>query len=131
MSDFSRLCWLWEWKGDVVPPAKAPSEAKDDDSNPFLEGSSVSQQHKDWTRGSMGFVISPTSHFSKTSKSRIPAYGIGIEVEMDLDKDMGSGMASVARWTADSEKRRQTVLSKLQRWVEARSTSQSCENKIV
>jgi hypothetical protein len=72
----------------------------------------------------MGFVLSPTSHFSKTSKSRIPAYGIGIEVEMDLDKDMGSGMASVARWTADSEKRRQTVLSKLRRWIEARSSSE-------
>ena len=130
MDDLSRLCWLWEWKGHVLPPTKASSDAKDDNSNPFLEGPSVSQQPKDWTRGSMGFVISPTSHFSKTSKSRIPAYGIGIEVEMDLDKDMGSGMASVARWTADSEKRRQTVLSKLQRWVEARYTSQSCENKI-
>ena len=123
MDDLSRLCWLWEWEGDVVPPTKSSSRVKDDDSNPFLESSSVSQQPKDWTRGSMGFVISPTSHFSKTSKSRIPAYGIGIEVEMDLDKDMGSGMASVARWTADSEKRRQTVLSKLQRWVEVCSTS--------
>ena len=107
----------------MVPSTKVSSQAKDDDSNPFLESPSVSQQPKDWTRGSMGFVISPTSHFSKTSKSRIPAYGIGIEVEMDLDKDMGSGMASVARWTADSEKRRQTVLSKLQRWAEVRSTS--------
>jgi hypothetical protein len=68
----------------------------------------------------MGFVISPTSHFSKPTKSRIPAYGIGIEVEMDLDKDMGSGMASVARWTADGEKRRQFVLSKLRRWAEVR-----------
>ena len=127
MDDLSRLCWLWEWKGDVVPPTKVSSQAKDDDSNPFLESPSVSQQPKDWTRGSMGFVISPTSHFSKTSKSRIPAYGIGIEVEMDLDKDMGSGMASVARWTADSEKRRQTVLSKLQRWAEVRSISLSYE----
>jgi len=120
--DLSRLCWLWEWKGDVVPSPKASSREKDDDSNPFLEDPSVSQQPKDWTRGSMGFVISPTTHFSKTSKSRIPAFGIGIEVEMDLDKDMGSGMASVARWTADSEKRRQTVLSKLRHWVEARFT---------
>jgi hypothetical protein len=39
---------------------------------------------------------------------------------MDLDKDMGSGMASVARWTADGEKRRQVVLSRLRRWVEVR-----------
>lgn len=127
MDDLSRLCWLWEWKGDVVPPTKASPPPKDDDSNPFLEGPSVSQQSKEWTRGSMGFVISPTSHFSKTSKSRIPAYGIGIEVEMDLDKDMGSGMASVARWTADSEKRRKIVLSKLRRWVKVRSNLQFCE----
>lgn len=127
MSDLSRLCWLWEWKGDVVPPTKVSSQAKDDDSNPFLEGPSASQQPKDWTRGSIGFVISPTSHFSKATKSRIPAYGIGIEVEMNIDKDMGSGMASVARWTADSEKRRQIILSKLQRWVEVRSISQRYE----
>ena len=123
MDDLSRLCWLWEWKGDVIPTSTASTQAKGDDSNPFLEDLSVSQQPKDWTRGSMGFVISPTSHFSKTSKTRIPAYGIGIEVEIDLDKGMGSGMASVARWTADSESRRQIVLSKLRRWVEVRSTS--------
>ena len=114
----------------MIPATRASSQAKDDDSNPFLEGPSVSKQSKDWTRGSMGFVISPTSHFSKTTKSRNPAYGIGIEVEMDLDKDMGSGMASVARWTADSEKRRQIILSKLQRWVEARSISQRYEGII-
>ena len=125
VDDLSRLCWLWEWEGDVVPPEKTkPSR---DDSNPFLEDSSTSQQPKDWTRGSMGFVISPTSHFNKSSKSRISAFGIGIEVEMDLDKDMGSGMASVARWTADSEKRRQLVLSKLRRWVEVRSLIERCE----
>ncbi|KAH9045173.1 hypothetical protein EDB85DRAFT_1905086 [Lactarius pseudohatsudake] len=118
LDDLSRLCWLWEWRGNVIPSANKPSRVKEDDSNPFLEDSAPSQQPKDWTRGSMGFVISPTSHFSKPSKSRIPAYGIGIEVEMDLDKDMGSGMASVARWTADGEKRRQVVLSKLRRWVE-------------
>ena len=121
MDDLSRLCWLWEWEGDVIPPTKKRSSQ--DDSNPFLEDPSTSQQ-KDWTRGSMGFVISPTSHFAKMSKSRIPAYGIGIEVEMDLDKNMSSGMASVARWTADSEKRRQVVLSKLLRWVEVCSVTE-------
>ncbi|KAI0265170.1 hypothetical protein BC834DRAFT_937022 [Gloeopeniophorella convolvens] len=118
IDDLSRLCWLWEWKGDVVPSAGASHKAKEDESNPFLEDESAPQRPKDWTRGSMGFVISPTTHFSKTSKSRMPAYGIGIEVEMDLDKDMGSGMASVARWTADGEQRRRAVLSKLQRWTE-------------
>ena len=104
----------------MIPLVNKSSRTKEDDSNPFLEDPSPSQQPKDWTRGSMGFVISPTSHFSKPSKSRIPAYGIGIEVEMDLDKDMGSGMASVARWTADGDKRRQVVLGKLRRWVEVR-----------
>ena len=127
MDDISRLCWLWEWKGDVIPPSKASSQTKDDDSNPFLEDPSVSQQLKDWVRRSMGFVISPTSHLSKVSKLRIPAYGIGIEVEMDLDEDSSSGMASVARWTADCEKRRQTVMSKLRRWVEVHSTFEICE----
>jgi hypothetical protein len=120
VDDLSRLCWLWEWRGDVIPPANKSSRAKEDDSNPFLEDLSPPQQPKDWTRGSMGFVISSTSHFSKPSKSRIPAYGIGIEVEMDLDKDMGSGIASVARWTADGDKRRKVVLAKLRRWVEVR-----------
>ncbi|KAH9071695.1 hypothetical protein EDB83DRAFT_2365423 [Lactarius deliciosus] len=128
LDDLSRLCWLWEWRGDVIPPANKPSRVKEDDSNPFLEDSAPSQQPKDWTRGSMGFVISPTSHFSKPSKSRIPAYGIGIEVEMDLDKDMGSGMASVARWTADGEKRRKVVLSKLRRWVELHADADQTPN---
>ncbi|KAH9994096.1 hypothetical protein BJV74DRAFT_356405 [Russula compacta] len=128
MCDLSRLCWLWEWKGDVIPSMKASSRAKEDDSNPFLEDPFVSQQPKDWTRGSMGFVMSPTTHFSKTSKSRIPAYGIGVEVEMDLDKNMGSGMASVARWTADGEKRRQLVLSKLRRWVELHADATQIPN---
>ncbi|KAI9447811.1 hypothetical protein H4582DRAFT_1896542 [Lactarius indigo] len=128
LDDLSRLCWLWEWRGDVIPPANKPSRAEEDDSNPFLEDPAPSQQPKDWTRGSMGFVISPTSHFSKPSKSRIPAYGIGIEVEMDLDKGMGSGMASVARWTADGEKRRQVVLSKLRRWVELHADADQTPN---
>jgi hypothetical protein len=120
VDDLSRLCWLWEWRGDVIPPPNKSSRANEDDSNPFLEGPVSVSATEGLDAGSMGFVISPTSHFSKPSKSRIPAYGIGIEVEMDLDKDMGSGMASVARWTADGEKRRQVVLSKLRRWVEVR-----------
>ncbi|KAI0254924.1 hypothetical protein BJV78DRAFT_1279996 [Lactifluus subvellereus] len=126
VDDLSRLCWLWEWEGDVIPPTIKRSSQ--DDSNPFLEDPSTSQQPKEWTRGSMGFVISPTSHFSKTSKSRIPAYGVGIEVEIDLDKNMSSGMASVARWTADSEKRRQVVLSKFLRWVELHADAAQIPN---
>ncbi|THH13921.1 hypothetical protein EW146_g6358 [Bondarzewia mesenterica] len=117
VDDLRRLCWLWEWDGKDATPPKATHKADTDD-NPFLEGETPSSQPKDWTRGSMGFVISPSTHFSKATKSRFPVYGIGIEVEIDIDKDMGSGMTSVARWTAASESRRKEVLSKLQRWIE-------------
>ena len=89
----------------------------DDDENPFLE-SKPAPNPKDWTRGSMGIVLSPTSHHSKTVGKRIPAYGIGIEVEMNIDKDMGGGMAAVARWTAASESRNKAFRLKLDRWVE-------------
>ncbi|KAI0053057.1 hypothetical protein FA95DRAFT_1552940 [Auriscalpium vulgare] len=116
VDDLRRLCWLWEWPGDALPPTKSTSLAADDE-NPFLEFEPPAQP-KDWTRGAMGFAISPTTHMSKSAGVRVPAYGIGIEVEMDLDKDMGSGMAAVARWTAASETRRYEVLTKLRRWSE-------------
>ena len=115
VNDLKRLCWLWEWDGKDI--ASKTTAKHDGDDNPFLEEEAPSSQPKDWTRGAMGFVISPSTHFSKTAKSRLPAYGIGIEVEVDIDRDMGSGMASVARWTAASDSRRKEVLSKLQRWV--------------
>lgn len=66
----------------------------------------------------MGLVLSPTTHYSKTDRKRVPAYGIGIEVEMDIDKDMGGGMAAVARWTAATENRRSDFRAKLTRWIE-------------
>ena len=50
---------------------------------------------------------------------------------MDLDKDMGSGMASVARWTADGEKRRQVALSKLRRWVEVRDPVRALHRHLI
>lgn len=75
---------------------------------------------KDWTRGSMGFVLSQTTHYSKASGTRVPAYGIGIEVEMDIDKNLGEGMAAVARWTAASESRRQEIKTKLETWAKVR-----------
>jgi len=68
----------------------------------------------------MGLVLSPTTHYSKADRKRVPAYGIGIEVEMDIDKDMGGGMAAVARWTAATEKRRSEFHSKVTRWIEVR-----------
>ncbi|KAI0320636.1 hypothetical protein OF83DRAFT_1052720 [Amylostereum chailletii] len=120
VDDLRRLCWLWEWDGDALPLpglGKGKAKAHDDDDNPFLEDETPPPP-KDWSRGAMGFILNPTSHYSKSTGSRIPAYGIGIEVEMDLDKDMGSGMASVARWTAESESRRRNVLAKITKWIE-------------
>lgn len=109
-ADLKRLCWIWEWDLASLPPP--PPQ---DDSNPFLVP--AVPLPKDWTRGSMGFVISPTSHYSKSAGKRVPVYGIGIEVEMDIDKGMTGGMAAVARWTANADKRRADFRSKLNAWV--------------
>ncbi|KIJ70231.1 hypothetical protein HYDPIDRAFT_77354 [Hydnomerulius pinastri MD-312] len=110
-----RLCWIWEWDGRAVPDVKGKARAAEDE-NPFLD-SPVATPPKEWTRGSMGLVISPTTHYSKSAGKRVPVYGLGIEVEMDIDKGMGGGMAAVARWTADADKRRAEFRSKLESWV--------------
>ncbi|KAI0775971.1 hypothetical protein BD413DRAFT_469401 [Trametes elegans] len=126
VDDLKRLCWLWEWDGKS-PSSKAKSakgkNAKsaddDDDENPFLDDvkPAAAPVPKDWQRGGMGFVISQTTHHSKTVGARLPVYGIGIEVEMDIDKDMKGGMAAIARWTTGSDARRKEVLVKLRKWV--------------
>lgn len=116
VDDLSRLCWLWEWDGQTLPDVKGKSKVDDDD-NPFLD-SQPTPQPKEWTRGSMGLVLSPSTHYLKTDGKRVPAYGIGVEVEMDIDKDMGGGMAAVARWTAEAEIRRADCRRKLGRWAE-------------
>lgn len=116
--DLRRLCWIWEWDSKSLPQTKSP-----DEDNPFLEDPPSPSPPKDWARGAMGFVISPTSHYSKAAGKRVPVYGLGIEVEMDIDKGMGGGMAAVARWTADADKRRAQFQSKLQHWVKVRSTN--------
>ncbi|KAF9534145.1 hypothetical protein CPB83DRAFT_781430 [Crepidotus variabilis] len=117
VEDLKRLCWLWEWDGKYLP--KEAQVTDDDEDNPFLESKpSLEPPPSDWTHGSMGLIVSSATHYSKTERKRVPAYGIGIEVEMDIDKDMGSGMAAVARWTAQSEKRRLEFKSKLERWIE-------------
>ncbi|KAF9222091.1 hypothetical protein BS17DRAFT_784413 [Gyrodon lividus] len=113
--DLKRLCWIWEWDGKAVPDLKGKTKAAEDD-NPFLDLPAAALP-KEWTRGSMGLMISPTSHYSKSAGKRVPVYGIGIEVEMDIDKGMGGGMAAVARWTADADKRRAEFRSKLESWV--------------
>lgn len=115
VEDLRRLCWLWEWDGKTMKD----SDLAQDDDNPFLEA--PSPPSKDWTRGSMGFVISSATQFSKVEGKRVPAYGIGIEVEIDLDKDMGAGMAAVARWTAATETRRTLFSDKLHAWIKVRT----------
>ncbi|KAI0796544.1 hypothetical protein C8Q75DRAFT_802238 [Abortiporus biennis] len=130
IDDVKRLCWLWEWDGKSLPSSKGKEKALEaEDDNPFLDDyKPVASTPKDWTRGSMGFVISQTTHFSKATGTRVPAYGIGIEVEMDIDKDMGEGMAAVARWTAASETRRKDVHAKLERWVKLHPESDTIPN---
>ncbi|TFY82594.1 hypothetical protein EWM64_g1418 [Hericium alpestre] len=127
IDDLRKLCWLWEWDGKDVPSIVSSSKTAEDE-NPFLEEEETPSKPKDWTRGSMGFIVSPATHFSKFAGSRIPTYGIGIEVEIDLDKDMGSGMAAVARWTAASEARRKEVLTRLHRWAELHATLKPVPN---
>lgn len=123
IDDLKRLCWLWEWDSKSLPVSKSKQET-DDDENPFLSSPSPTQPPpSDWTRGSMGFVITSATYYSKADRKRVPAYGIGIEVEIDIDKDMGSGMAAVARWTAMAEMRRSDFLAKLNCWVEVNISS--------
>ncbi|KAK2466369.1 hypothetical protein APHAL10511_002011 [Amanita phalloides] len=112
LDDLRRLCWVWEWGGALGE--KVPRT--DEDDNPFLDRPTTSTD-TDWVRSAMGFVISPATHYSKSDRKRLPAYGIGIEVEVDIDKDMSSGMAAVARWTAAADKRRVNFCKKLERWV--------------
>jgi hypothetical protein len=121
--DLRRLCWLWEWDGKTLEGNKTAERAQEDEEeNPFLESSKPAQS-KDWTRGAMGFIVSPSSHYSKGAGKRVPAYGVGIEVEMDIDKEMTGGMAAVARWTAAGETRRQEAREKLERWVAVRMSN--------
>ncbi|KAJ3840872.1 hypothetical protein F5878DRAFT_45256 [Lentinula raphanica] len=108
VEDLRRLCWLWEWDGKTI------KHSTEDDDNPFLDSPTPP---KDWTRGSMGFIVSPSTQFSKVEGKRVPAYGIGIEIEIDLDKDMGAGMAAVARWTSATEQRRALFCDKLHAWT--------------
>ncbi|KAK7049650.1 hypothetical protein VNI00_005681 [Paramarasmius palmivorus] len=116
--DLRRLCWIWEWDGTSKVDAE---KSEDEDENPFVDA--PPSPSKEWTRGSMGFVISSATHFSKGEGRRVPAYGIGIEVEMDIDKDMGGGMAAVARWTAAAESRRRQFHAKLLSWVKLHEKS--------
>ena len=115
IDDLKRLCWLWQWDGKKIP---STNEAGDEDEdNPFLDTPEAPTPPKDWSRGGMGFVVTPTTHFTRSGGIRVPAYGIGIEVEIDIDKDMGGGMAAVARWTADGETRKARFKSKLEKWL--------------
>ncbi len=113
LDDIKRLCWLWEWDGKDLPAG--PNSLEDD--NPFLDDSPTDGP-KQWQRGSMGLVITPTTHLPRATNKRVPAYGIGIEVEMDIDKEMTGGMAAVARWTSTGDVRQKELSAKLRRWAE-------------
>jgi len=132
ISDLATLCWIWEWEGKaLVNEAKAVKPADDeDDDNPFLDKPAVVQSSSEWTRGSMGFIITPSTQYSKADRTRVPAYGIGIEVEMDIDKDMGGGMAAVARWTGSADARRKEFRRKLQRWIEVDIQHPRCNQEL-
>ncbi|KAI6047311.1 hypothetical protein EDC04DRAFT_2622739 [Pisolithus marmoratus] len=116
VNDLKRLCWIWEWDGKTLPEAKGNLKLVEEE-NPFLDSNSTISSPNDWNRRAMGLVISQTTHYSKAAGKRIPVYGLGIEVEMDTDKGMEGGMAAVARWTADADKRLTEFQSKLHRWV--------------
>lgn len=118
VDDLRRLCWLWEWDGKKIPSTKEADD--EDEDNPFLDTPEAPTPPKDWSRGGMGFVVTSTTHFTRSGGTRVPAYGIGIEVEIDIDKDMGGGMAAVARWTADSESRKTQFKSNLEKWFKVR-----------
>lgn len=110
VEDLSRLVWLWEWDGTTMPSSMDTSAiAQLEDDNPFIVPS------KDWTRGGMGLVLTPTTHFSRASGKRTPAYGIGIEV--DAAGKQGR-ISAVARWTSVAENRRNEMASRLAKWVE-------------
>ncbi|KZS94104.1 hypothetical protein SISNIDRAFT_465650 [Sistotremastrum niveocremeum HHB9708] len=113
LHDLRRLCWLWEWDGKSLPPTKAPD---DGDDNPFLVPEPPRESK--WCRGAMGFIITPATHLDRNAGKRVPAYGIGIEVDMNIDKGFSDGMAAVARWTADGERRKLELRRKLEKWAE-------------
>ncbi|KZW04387.1 hypothetical protein EXIGLDRAFT_828264 [Exidia glandulosa HHB12029] len=148
--DIKRLCWLWEWDAEALPRSaaeprtppklalalpKSPLAAHDDDDeNPFLDASPViktpSKQSKDWLRGGMGFIVTPTTHLNREERKRVPAYGIGVEVDVagDINAGLaygsgigGGGMASVARWAAAGETRKALLKTKLDRWIQLNS----------
>ncbi|KLO19780.1 hypothetical protein SCHPADRAFT_924102 [Schizopora paradoxa] len=119
VDDIKRLCWLWEWDGKDLPPPDAL-----EDENPFLDDT-PSEGPKQWQRGSMGMVITPTTYLSRATNKRTPAYGIGIEVEMDIDRGMAGGMAAVARWTSKGDVRQKELSAKLRRWAELHEKKQT------
>lgn len=117
MDDLKRLCWLWEWDGNK-PSEQVHTDTvkeKKTEDNPFFDEPSPATG--DWTRGSMGFLVSPATHLLTKGRLRVPAYGVGIEIEMDVDKGMDSGMAAVARWTSASDSRHKELKKKIEKWA--------------
>ncbi|KDQ16745.1 hypothetical protein BOTBODRAFT_53832 [Botryobasidium botryosum FD-172 SS1] len=126
VTELARLVWLWEWDGvslPASPTAKDRAKAEVDDA----EGESGSEdgeffsspklspaRDRNWVRGGLSFLVTPTTHFQRDVGKRVPAYGIGVEVDM---RDGQSGMTAIAQWTAGGEERRKEVGRKLMEWT--------------
>lgn len=113
IEDLSRIVWLWEWDGKSIPESDILNPATrhiPEDDNPFLVSSS-----KEWTRGGMGLVVTPTTHMSQSTGKRVPVYGIGIQVDKAGPK---GGIMPVAVWATRAESRRASVRAKLDKYKE-------------
>jgi hypothetical protein len=133
LEEIRRLCWLWEWDGEVLPESlgegglKAsvrtvgPIEDSSED-NPFLDSNTPRKPAPapiptDWVRGGMGLIVTATTQLQRAEGRRVPAYGIGIKVEVTSDESVGVALSAVAKWTADSHLRRKELSDKLRQWV--------------
>jgi hypothetical protein len=122
--------------GDDEDDVKVEFTGEDPEKNPFIVDTTPTEddsdpfgpptaQPKEWSRGGMGFCITPTTHVTRVDGSspakRVPAYGIGIEVEWTEEDVTGGrigGMTAVARWTTAGDKRKKTLRAKLETWRE-------------
>ncbi|CAE6471928.1 hypothetical protein ACGC1H_003820 [Rhizoctonia solani] len=141
VEELRRLCWLWEWDGCTLPQSvnedrkvtvrsAGPLEDSSED-NPFLDSNTPRKAApapapppKDWVRGGMGLIITPTTQLQRAEGRRIPAYGVGIKVEVTTDESVGVALSAVAKWTADSHLRRKELTDKLHHWVKLHEVSQ-------
>ncbi|CAE6397745.1 unnamed protein product [Rhizoctonia solani] len=141
VEELRRLCWLWEWDGCTLPQSVNEDRKVADRSvgplvdssedNPFLDSNTPRKPApapapppKDWIRGGMGLIVTPTTQLQRAEGRRVPAYGVGIKVEVTTDESVGVALSAVAKWTADSHLRRKELTDKLHQWVKLHEVSQ-------